>query len=40
MAEDGKKTIIVVPTYNERENIQRLIPEVLGAGKSIVLITG
>lgn len=30
MPEADKKTIIVIPTYNEKENIERLLPEVLG----------
>ncbi|MCK4546037.1 MAG: polyprenol monophosphomannose synthase [Candidatus Eisenbacteria sp.] len=32
------KTVIVIPTYNERENISRLIPEVLSAGDGIEVL--
>ncbi len=38
MSVEGKKTIVVIPTYNERENIERMLPEVLGVGDSIEIL--
>jgi dolichol-phosphate mannosyltransferase len=32
------RTVVVVPTYNERENIQRLLPQVLGAIECEVVV--
>ena len=38
MNEQLKKTIIVIPTYNERENISRIIPEVLAVDSSVEVL--
>ena len=38
MSAKRPKTIIVIPTYNERENIEKLIPEVLAADRSIEVL--
>lgn len=35
MSENGKRTIIVIPTYNERENIGHLVPEILAVDRSL-----
>ena len=32
------ETVVVIPTYNERENIQRLIPQVLAAADCEVIV--
>ena len=32
------RTVVVIPTYNERENVQRLIPQVLAATPCEVLV--
>ncbi|MCX7883199.1 MAG: polyprenol monophosphomannose synthase [Brevinematales bacterium] len=29
------KTVVIIPTYNERENIQKIVPEVLKQGENI-----
>ncbi len=38
MTTDSKKTIVVIPTYNECDNISRIIPEVLAVDKSISIL--
>ncbi len=38
MNEQPKKTIIVIPTYNERENISRILPEVLAVDGSVEVL--
>ncbi len=38
MSENRKKTIVVIPTYNERENIGRIVPEVLAVDRSIEIL--
>ena len=38
MSEIRKKTIVVIPTYNERENIGRIVPEVLAVDRSIEVL--
>ena len=37
MAPDGK-TVIVIPTYNERENLGRLLPEVLAVSDGVEVL--
>lgn len=37
MVDAGKKIIVTIPTYNERENIQGLIQEILDLGLSVNL---
>jgi dolichol-phosphate mannosyltransferase len=32
------RTVVVIPTYNERDNIQRLLPQVLGATECEVVV--
>jgi dolichol-phosphate mannosyltransferase len=32
------RTVVVIPTYNERENIQRIVPQVLGATACEVVV--
>ena len=40
MSELAKRTTVVIPTFNERENIQRLIPEILqrNGGLSVLVV--
>lgn len=38
MIQNGKKTIVVIPTYNERDNISRIIPEVLAVDDSLSIL--
>lgn len=38
MAERGAKTIVVMPTYDEKENITRLLPEILAVDQSIEVL--
>ncbi len=33
-----KRTIVVIPTYNERENIQKLVPEVLAVDPQMEIV--
>jgi len=34
------QTVVVIPTYNERENIQRVLPQVLAATECDVVVVG
>lgn len=38
LGEKGQRTLVVIPTYNESENIQRLIPEVLRQNSGIEVL--
>jgi dolichol-phosphate mannosyltransferase len=38
LPEREAKTVVVIPTYNEYENIGRLVPEILAAGPSIEVL--
>ncbi len=38
MGEHAGKTIVVIPTYNEKENIGRLIPEILALDESVEVL--
>lgn len=38
VSENGKRTFIVIPTYNERENIGRLVPEILAVDRSLEVL--
>lgn len=38
MSESGKRTIIVIPTYNERENIGRIVPEILAVDGTLEVL--
>lgn len=34
----NKKSIVVLPTYNERDNLPRIVPEILAQGVDIVIV--
>ena len=36
--ETNLKTLVIIPTYNERESLPEIVPQVLGQGKSIALL--
>ncbi|MFH1682001.1 MAG: polyprenol monophosphomannose synthase [Candidatus Eisenbacteria bacterium] len=38
MSEADAKTVVVVPTYNERENVARLLPELLAIDEAIEVL--
>lgn len=38
MAENIKSTLVIIPTYNEAENIKQLISEILSKGKGIEVL--
>ncbi len=38
VAADSLKTLVIVPTYNERENIEHLLRELLGQGRGIEVL--
>jgi len=35
---ESQRVVVVIPTYNERENIQWLVPEILGAAREIAVL--
>lgn len=38
MNDSPKHTVVVIPTYNERENIQRLVPEILAQSPDLSVL--